>query len=94
MSERGQGTIIVSGVTAALGGNWWATAFAPSKFAQRVLAISLAKQPGPKGVRVAYLFICGVIDTAEPRTKFAPTEPGEFFINPASIAESPLMLVE
>lgn len=92
MSERGSGVIIVSGATAALRGNIWTTAFAPSKSAQRTLANSLAKQLGPKGVHVAYIVIDGVIDTEDTRTNFAPNEPDEFFIKPASIAETALML--
>ena len=35
MVERGSGAILVSGATAALRGNVWTTAFAPSKSAQR-----------------------------------------------------------
>ena len=92
MSERGSGTIIVSGATAALRGNLWTTAFAPSKSAQRVLANALAKQLGPKGVHVAYIVIDGVIDTEDTRTNFAPNEPDEFFINPVHIAEAALIL--
>ena len=93
MAERGSGTIIVSGATAALRGNLWTTVFAPSKSAQRILANSLAKQLGPKGVHVAYLVIDGVIDTADTRTNFAPNESDEFFIRPEHIAETALMLV-
>lgn len=93
MSERGSGTIIVSGATAALRGNLWTTAFAPSKSAQRILANSLAKQLGPKGVHVAYIVIDGVIDTADTRANFAPDKPDAFFINPACIAETALILV-
>ncbi|MCG7522517.1 SDR family NAD(P)-dependent oxidoreductase [Ruegeria sp. Ofav3-42] len=92
MSERGAGAIIVSGATAALRGNVWTTAFAPSKSAQRTLANALAKQLGPKGVHVAYLIIDGVIDTEDTRTNFASNEPDEFFIQPQRIAETALML--
>jgi NAD(P)-dependent dehydrogenase (short-subunit alcohol dehydrogenase family) len=92
MAERGAGTIIVSGATAALRGNVWTTAFAPSKSAQRTLANALAKQLGPKGVHVAYLIIDGVIDTEDTRTNFAPNEPDDFFINPNHIAHTALML--
>ena len=70
----------------------WTTAFAPSKSAQRTLANALAKQLGPKGVHVAYLIIDGVIDTEATRTHFAPNEPDAFFIQPARIAETALML--
>ena len=92
MSERGSGVIIVSGATAALRGNVWTTAFAPSKSAQRTLANSLAKQLGPKGVHVVYLVIDGVIDTEDTRANFAPNESDDFFIKPARIAEMALLL--
>ncbi len=92
MAGRGSGVIIVSGATAALRGNLWTTAFAPSKSAQRVLANALAKQLGPKGVHVAYMVIDGVIDTEDTRTGFAPDKPDDFFINPVHIAETALML--
>jgi len=93
MGDRGSGTIIVSGATAALRGNVWTTAFAPSKGAQRILANALAKQLGPKGVHVSYIVIDGVIDTEDTRTNFAPNEPDEFFMKPQRIAEAALMLV-
>jgi NAD(P)-dependent dehydrogenase (short-subunit alcohol dehydrogenase family) len=92
MSERGSGKIIVSGATAALRGNLWTTAFAPTKAAQRILSQSLAKQLGPKGVHVAYLVIDGVIDTEDTRQNFAPNEPDDFFIQPDQIAETALFL--
>ena len=92
MVQRGSGTIIVSGATAALRGNVWTTAFAASKSSQRNLAQSLAKQLGPKGIHVAYLVIDGVIDTEDTRTNFAPNEPDEFFMDPESIATAALML--
>ena len=92
MSERGSGVIVVSGATAALRGNVWTTAFAPSKSAQRTLANALAKQLGPKGVHVVYLVIDGVTDTEAARTNFAPGEPDDFFLQPKRIAETALML--
>ena len=94
MAQRGSGAIIVSGATAALRGNVWTTAFAPSKSAQRNLAQSLAKQLGPKGVHLAYMVIDGVIDTEDTRTNFAPNEPDEFFLDPRRIAATALMLAE
>ncbi len=92
MAERGQGTIIVSGATAALRGNVWTTAFAPTKAAQRILAQSLAKQLGPKGIHVAYIVIDGVIDTEDTRANFAPDRPDDFFVKPAAIAQAALHL--
>lgn len=94
MIKRRSGTIIVSGATAALRGNLWTTAFASTKSAQRILAQSLAKQLGPKGIHVAYLVIDGVIDTTDTRQNFARGKPDEFFIQPRSISEMALMLVK
>lgn len=93
MCERGHGPIIVSGATAALRGCNWTTAFAPTKASQRILAQSLTKQFGPKGVHVAYLIIDGVIDTEDTRTGFALGKPDEFFMAPDRIAETLLALV-
>ncbi len=92
MTARGSGTIIVSGATASLRGNIWTTAFSSSKAAQRILAQSLAKQLGPKGVHVAYLVIDGVIDTQRTREGFAPDKPDEYFLQPDRIAEAALMV--
>lgn len=92
MARRGSGTIIVSGATAALRGKVWTTAFAPAKAAQRVLSQSLAKQLGPQGVHVAYIVIDGVIDTANTRAGFAKGKPDDFFLHPARIAETALVL--
>ena len=94
MTARGEGAIIVSGATAALRGAVWTTALAPSKSSQRILAQSLAKQLGPKGVHVGYIVIDGVIDTEETRTHFAPDKPDEYFMQPGKIAEAALMLVQ
>ena len=92
MAARGSGTIIVSGATAATRGQDWITAFAPAKAAQRILAQSLAKQLGPKGVHVNYILIDGVIDTADTRADFAKGKPDDFFIQPARIADTAVML--
>lgn len=92
MVARGQGVILVSGATAALRGNLWTTAFAPTKASQRILAQSLAKQLGPKGVHVAYMVIDGVIDTEDTRSDFAKGKPDEFFLDPRRIAETALFL--
>lgn len=92
MTARATGTIIVSGATASLRGNIWTTAFSSSKAAQRILAQSLAKQLGPKGVHVAYLIIDGVIDTERTREHFAKGKPDEYFLQPDRIAEAALMV--
>ena len=56
-----------------------------TKAAQRILAESLARDLGPKGVHVAYLVIDAVIDVPWTRERM-PAAADDFFISPASIA--------
>ena len=60
--------------------------FAPTKAAQRILAESIARDLGPKGVHVAYLAIDAVIDVPWTREQFED-KPDDFFIQPAAIAD-------
>lgn len=83
MIERGSGAIMVTGNTAALRGIPTTAVFAPTKAAQRILAQSLARDLGPKGVHVAYI----TIDTPWTRVPFHPDKPDEFFSHPFAIAE-------
>lgn len=85
MIEAGEGSIIVTGNTSALRGKPNFAGFAPTKAAQRILAESLARDLGPKGVHVAYLVIDAVIDVPWTREKFSDA-PDDFFIQPKSIA--------
>ena len=55
MITAGNGAIMVTGNTAALRGIPTYSVFAPTKAAQRILAQSLARDLGPKGVHVAYI---------------------------------------
>lgn len=87
MIEAGRGSIIVTGNTAATRGKDFFAGFAPTKAAQRILAESIARSIGPKGVHVAYIIIDAVIDLAWTRKAF-PEAPDDFFIRPASIAEN------
>jgi NAD(P)-dependent dehydrogenase (short-subunit alcohol dehydrogenase family) len=86
MIAAGEGAIIVTGNTSALRGKARFAGFAPTKAAQRVLAESIARDLGPKGVHVAYLVIDAVIDLEWTRKMFAEA-PDDFFISPAAIAE-------
>jgi NAD(P)-dependent dehydrogenase (short-subunit alcohol dehydrogenase family) len=86
MIEAGQGAIIASGNTSALRGKANFAGFAPTKAAQRILAESIARELGPKGIHVAYVLIDAVIDLEWTRKRF-PEAPGEFFIKPAAIAD-------
>src|SRR5262245_34095392 len=57
MIDAGERTIIATGNTSAYRGKAAFAGFAPTKAAQRILAESLARSLGPKGIHVAYLAI-------------------------------------
>src|SRR5437870_2140391 len=86
MVAAGEGAIITTGNTSALRGKASFAGFAPTKAAQRILAESIAREVGPKGVHVAYVMIDAVIDLEWTRRMFADA-PDDFFIKPAAIAE-------
>ena len=86
MVAVGEGAIVVTGNTSALRGKANFAGFAPTKAAQRILAESMARELGPKGVRVAYLVIDAVIDLAWTRKRW-PDAGDDFFIQPAHIAD-------
>jgi short-subunit dehydrogenase len=86
MVAAGEGAIIASGNTSALRGKASFAGFAPTKAAQRILAESIARELGPKGVHVAYVLIDAVIDLEWTRKRFADA-PDEFFIKPSAIAD-------
>ncbi len=86
MVAAGNGVIIASGNTSALRGKASFAGFAPTKAAQRILAESMARELGPKGVHVAYVLIDAVIDLEWTRKRFA-NAPDDFFITPAAIAD-------
>ncbi len=85
MVAAGEGALIVTGNTSAQRGRAAFAGFAPTKAAQRILAESLARDLGPKGVHVAYLIIDAVIDVPWQRQRL-PAAPDDFFISPRSIA--------
>lgn len=86
MVAAGGGAIVVTGNTSAQRGKAAFAGFAPTKAAQRILAESLARDLGPKGVHVAYLVIDAAIDVPWQR-ELQPDKPHDFFISPASIAD-------
>jgi NAD(P)-dependent dehydrogenase (short-subunit alcohol dehydrogenase family) len=86
MVAAGEGAIVASGNTSALRGKPSFAGFAPTKAAQRILAESIARELGPKGVHVAYVLIDAVIDLEWTRKRFAGAS-DDFFIKPAAIAE-------
>ncbi len=86
MILNGGGALICTGNTAAHRGRSGFAAFAPSKAAQRILAESIARDAGPKGVHVAYVTIDAVIDLRWTRRRNAG-QTDDFFIKPAEIAD-------
>src|SRR5512134_621524 len=91
MIKAGKGAIMVTGNTSALRGRADFAGFAPTKAAQRVLAESMARHLGPKGVHVAYVVIDAVIDLAWTRqmmhARLGKEAPDDFFIAPQAIAD-------
>jgi NAD(P)-dependent dehydrogenase (short-subunit alcohol dehydrogenase family) len=85
MEAAGGGALIVTGNTSAVRGKAKFAGFAPTKAAQRILAESIAREVGPRGVHVAYLMIDAVIDLAWTRARFADRA-DDFFITPEAIA--------
>lgn len=86
MIEAGRGAIVATGNTSARRGKANFAAFAPTKAAQRILAESMARELGPKGVHVAYVVIDAMIDLPWTR-RLRPDAPAAFFIQPAAIAD-------
>jgi NAD(P)-dependent dehydrogenase (short-subunit alcohol dehydrogenase family) len=86
MLQAGDGTILVTGNTSAYRGRANFAGFAPTKAAQRVLAESLARSLGPKGIHVAYLAIDAVIDVPWARQQLRD-KPDDFFAKPSAIAD-------
>ena len=87
MIERGEGVIGVTGATASWRGMPSTPAKAPGNGAMRLLAQSLARDMGPKGIHVFHVVIDGIVD--QPRThQWLPNKPAEEFIAPAKIADT------
>ena len=98
MIEAGEGAIMVTGNTASHRGVPKYALFAPTKAAQRILAQSLARDLGPKGVHVGYVTIDAAIDVTwlgpddtRPSWLLPPADwpwPREdYFAKPAAIAD-------
>lgn len=87
MVSAGEGALIVTGNTAAWRGKPAAAMFAPTKAAQRILAESMARDFGPKGIHVAYVTIDAAIDTPWTRDSIFPGKPDDFFCKPSAIGE-------
>ncbi len=86
MVAKGKGAIVATGNTSAQRGRPNFAGFAPTKAAQRILAESMARDLGPKGVHVAYIVIDAVID-GTPQPSRLQDKPDAFFIKPTAIAD-------
>ena len=87
MLEASKGAILVTGNTSATRGKSQWGFFASTKASQRILAESIAREFGPKGIHVAYFIIDASIDTPRTRPILAPDKPDDFFAKPPAIAE-------
>ncbi|MCA9689711.1 MAG: SDR family NAD(P)-dependent oxidoreductase [Nannocystaceae bacterium] len=87
MVERGAGTILLTGATAALRGSANFAGLAVGKFGLRALAQSLAREFGPQGIHVAHPVIDGQIAT--PRQQSSRRErPVDSYLDKDAIAEA------
>ena len=86
MITNKSGAMIITGNTSALRGKPDFVYFAPTKAAQRILAQSLARELGPKGVHVAYILVDAAIDTPRTRPIFAADKEDSYFCKPIDIA--------
>ena len=90
MVPRGHGTIIFTGATASLRGSSQFAAFAAAKGGMRLVAQSIARELGPKGIHVASVIIDGMIDSPRVRERFPERVahlPEDGMLKPADIAE-------
>ena len=87
MLKKKSGTIIVTGNTASTRGKSHWGFFASTKASQRILAESIAREFGPKGIHVAYFIIDAAIDTPRTRPYLQPDKDDDFFAKPKAIAE-------
>ena len=89
MVKAKKGVIIVTGNTAAKRGLANTPYFSPTKAAQRILAQSLARDFGPKGIHVAYLMIDASINTPWTRIRIPKqiNQPDKIFSQPKDIAD-------
>ncbi len=62
MGPRGMGSILFTGATASMRGREGFSAFAAAKAGLRIMAQSLAREMGPKGIHVAHVVVDGAID--------------------------------
>ncbi|MEJ1963836.1 MAG: SDR family NAD(P)-dependent oxidoreductase [Gammaproteobacteria bacterium] len=97
MLEQGAGTLIFTGATGSLRGSARFSPFAAAKGALRMMAQSLAREFGPRGIHVAHVIIDGVIHGDRARSAIPGLESrfgNDGMLEPDHIAETYLSLHE
>jgi NAD(P)-dependent dehydrogenase (short-subunit alcohol dehydrogenase family) len=95
MVPRSRGTILFTGATASMRGGAGFAGFAAGKAGLRMVAQSMSRELGPKGIHVAHVVIDGGIDTAFIRENFPQRyalKARDGILNPDHIAENYWML--
>ncbi|HWV80370.1 MAG TPA: SDR family oxidoreductase [Hyphomicrobiaceae bacterium] len=95
MVPRERGTILFTGATASLRGGVGFAGFSAGKAGLRMVAQSMSRELGPKGIHVAHVVIDGGIDTAFIRENFPQRyalKERDGILNPDHIAENYWML--
>lgn len=87
MVERGRGTVLLTGATAALRGGARFANLAVGKFGLRALAQSLAREFQPQGIHVTHVIVDGQIDTPKLR-RMQPDREAHTMLDPDGIAET------
>ena len=90
MSDRGRGTMIVTGASASLRGRPGFSAFSSAKAGLRAATQAIAQELWPKGVHVAHVVVDGIVDMPATRKRF----PEEFAVRPADGVISPAAIAE
>ncbi len=85
MIEAGRGAIICTGNTSTYRGKAHFAGFGQSKAAEHLMAETLERELGPKGLHVCYVAIDAVIDLEWTRKRM-PDKPDSFFCKPEDIA--------
>ncbi len=86
MVEKGHGTILLTGATAAIKGSARFAGLAVGKFGLRALAQSMAREFGPQGIHVAHIIIDGIINT--PRVQAMALQREAHTLSKEAIAET------
>lgn len=95
MIPRGRGTILFTGATASIRGGSGYAAFSGAKGALRMLAQSMSRELGPKGIHVAHTVIDGGIDTEFIKGRhpaFDEAKAADLILSPDAIAANYVML--